>query len=273
MPLRTVILTFVRAGVALLFLLPLLWMLAAALYPPGVPLPRTMQLLPDAPTLQNFVRVWEVVPLARFTLNSLFIGAVAVPLTLVTSSWAGFAMAQLPSETQRRWILFSLAILMVPAIALWMPRFLLYKQLHWLNSPLALIAPAWMGTSPFYVLMYYRAFRRIPSALYDAAQLDGAGVLQSWFLIAMPLATPTSVGVALLSFLFYWGDFISPLLYLSSDSHFTLPLALKLLQQLHRAEWSLVMAASLVATLLPLALFGLALIFYARRGAGEGVRG
>ncbi len=197
-----------------------------------------------------------MVPLARFTLNSLLVGVLAVPLTIVVSSWAGLAIAQLPRASQRRWVLLSLGVLMVPGIALWMPRFLLYRQLGWLDSPLALIAPAWMGTSPFFVLMYFRAFRRIPSALYDAARLDGAGVLQAWLRVAMPLARPTTVGVALLAFLFYWGDFISPLLYLRSERYYTLPVALQLLQQLNRADWGLLMAAGLMATLVPLLLFG-----------------
>ncbi|MGH2544281.1 MAG: carbohydrate ABC transporter permease [Ardenticatenaceae bacterium] len=253
-----------RLTAAALFLLPLVWMLFAALHPPGVPLPQRLQLLPQSPTLRNFVRVWDIAPLFRYSLNSVLIVTLAVPLTILTSSWAGFAIAQLPRAGQRRWVLLSLAILMVPGIALWMPRFLVYEQLNWLDSPLALIAPAWMGTSPFYVLMYYRAFRRIPQAIYDAARLDGAGILASWARVTMPMAWPTTVGVALLSFLFYWGDFISPLLYLRSEDHYTLPVALQLLQQLNRADWSLVMAAATIATLIPIAIFLLAQAYYSR---------
>lgn len=249
-----------------LFLLPILWMVAASLHPVGTPLPQKAWLLPPSPTGRNFVRVWELVPIGRFALNSLLVVAVAVPLTLVTSSWAALGMAQLPRASQRRWVVLSLAVLMVPGIALWSTRFLVYKQLGWLDSVWALIAPAWMGTSPFYVLMFYRAFRRIPAAIYDAARLDGAGLLQMWSQVIMPMARPTAVGVAVLTFVLYWGDFISPLLYLRSQSQYTLPIALQLLQQLGRSDWPLLMAAATMATLIPVVLFLLVQPYFARVG-------
>jgi multiple sugar transport system permease protein len=155
---------------------------------------------------------------------------------------------------------------MVPSIALWSTRFLLYKQLGWLDTIWALIAPAWMGTSPFYVLMFYRAFRRIPSAIYDAARIDGAGILQTWWLVILPMARPTTLGVALLSFVLYWGNFTDPLFYLDSEKLYTLPIALQLLQQMTRSEWSLLMAAAVIATFIPILIFILLQPYFARVG-------
>lgn len=255
----------VRLLVTAVFLLPLIWMFTAALHPVGRPLPQTLSFSLDL-TLQNFGRVWQLVPIGRFTLNSLLVVLLAVPLTLITSSWAGFGMAQLPKASQRRWIVLSLAVLMVPGVALWTTRFLIYKQFGWLNTMWALIAPAWMGSSPFFVLMFYRAFRRIPTAVYEAARLEGAGVLASWWQIGLPIARPTAVGVALLSFILYWGDFISPLLYLRSESRYTLPIALQLLQQMLPSEWPLLMAAAVLATAIPLLLFLLVQPYFARLG-------
>src|SRR3712207_5113306 len=108
-----------RSLVAALFLLPVVWMLAAALRPPGTPLPQTLDQLLAVPTSQNFARVWHLVPLGRYALNSVLVVALAVPLTLVTGSWAGFSMAQLPQASQRRLVLVALAMLMVPGVALW----------------------------------------------------------------------------------------------------------------------------------------------------------
>jgi multiple sugar transport system permease protein len=261
--------TLFRAGLAALFLLPFIWMLSAALHPVGAPLPSSLRLLTSAPTARNFLRVWNLVPLGRFTLNSLQVVLLAVPLTVISSSWAGMGMARLPQAGQRRWVIISLAVLMVPGIALWSTRFLIYRQLGWLDSIWALIAPAWMGTSPFYVLMFYRAFRRIPSAMYDAARIDGAGVLQTWAWVILPVARPTAIGVALLSFVIYWGDFISPLLYLQSENHYTLPIALRLLEQMSRSDWPLLMAAVVWSALLPIALFLLLQPYFARVGDGK----
>ena len=258
-----------RLFASLLFLLPLLWLCSASFYPPGAPLPTSWRLWPDNPTFSNFARIWQIAPLARYSANSLIIAAIAVPLTLLTASWAGYAMAHLPPASQRRWLLISLAVLLVPAIALWVPRFLIYRPLHLLESRAALLAPAVMGTSPFYVLMYFRAFRRLPAARYDAARLDGASPFAIWRYVAMPAVRSTTIAVALLSFIFYWSDYISPLLYLRRDEHFTLPVGLQLLQQLNRAEWGLLMAAATVASLIPIALFSLVLWRLTRQKPGE----
>ncbi|MCL4263288.1 MAG: carbohydrate ABC transporter permease [Anaerolineae bacterium] len=255
-----------RLGLAVIFVLPLVWMVAASLYPPGTPLPTSLQLLPDEPTLRNYGRVWQLIPIGRFTLNSLLVVALAVPITLVIASWTGLAMALLPRSHQRFWVLISLAVLMAPSIALWSTRFFIYRYLGWYDTVWALIAPAWMATSPFYVLIFYRAFRRIPGAMYDAARMDGAGVLQLWWLVALPAARPTAVGVAVLSFVFYWGDFISPLLYLRSQSRYTLPVALQLLEQLSRSDWALLMAAAVWATLIPVFIFLLVQPYFALIG-------
>jgi multiple sugar transport system permease protein len=244
--------------VAALFLLPLVWMASAALYPAGAALPQSLRLIPADGTLANFGRIWRIVPLARFTANSLLTVAIAVPLTLVSGSWAGLAMARLPRRAQQRWVVISLAVLMVPSIALWSTRFFVFRELGLLDSVWALAAPAIMGASPFYVLMFYRAFRRIPRAIFEAALLDGAGMLQTWLLVAMPMARATTIGVAVLSFVFFWGDFISPLLYLQSERLYTLPVALQLLQQLNPSDWGVLMAAAVWATLVPVLLFMLA---------------
>jgi multiple sugar transport system permease protein len=257
-------LTLLRAVVALLFLLPLIWMVAASLYPPGVPLPTTLQLWPEQPAWENYGRLRQLAPIGRFTLNSLLVVSLAVPLTLVTASWAGLGMALLPPGRRRQWVIISLAVLMVPGIALWSTRFFIYRTLGWYDTIWALVAPAWMGTSPFFVLIFYRAFRRIPAAIYDAAQLDGAGVLQLWWQVALPLARPSTLGVALLTFIVYWGDFMSPLLYLATEQRYTLAVGLELLQQLTRSDWALLMAAAVWATLIPVVVFILAQPFFAR---------
>lgn len=238
-----------------IFLLPLYWMVSASLHPVGEPLPTEIEFKPTSLSTQNYLRVFEIIPIGRYIINSLIVVSLAVPLTLVTGSWAGFSVSQLPLKTQKRLIVLSLALLMVPGIALWSTRFFIYKYLGWQDSFWALIAPAWMGTSPFYVLMFYRAYRRIPKALFETARINGASAFQTWGLVAFPIARPTTIGVALLSFALYWGDFISPLLYLKTQNLYTLPVGLQLLQQLGTSDWPLLMSAGVLATTIPVVLF------------------
>lgn len=122
----------------------------------------------------NYARIFEMLPLARYTLNSLFVAAVAVPLTLVVASWAGFAMAQQRERTRKRLMIFSLAILLIPLTTLWLTRFILFKWLGLINTPFALIVPALAGSSPLFVLLFYWTFRRIPKDLFELARLGMA---------------------------------------------------------------------------------------------------
>jgi multiple sugar transport system permease protein len=257
-----------RLLVALFFLLPLIWIFSAALHPPGVPLPRSLSLWPAAPSLANFGRLSSYFPLARLTFNSLWISLSGVGLTLLTASLVAFAIALLPKRSQQRWVILLLAVMMLPEIALWPTRFLLYRALGWLDTPLALLAPAWIGTSPFFILIYYRAFRRVPREVYEVARIDGAGILQSWWLVALPIALPTTLAVGLLTFLLYWGDFTSPMLYLNTDRYATLPLALQTLAQLSRSDWALLMAGVAVSVVVPMGLF-LGLAPYFNRQSGQ----
>jgi multiple sugar transport system permease protein len=249
---RQLALLLLRLGVAALFLLPLLFVVLAAFRPVGHS-PAAL-FGPGRLTLEQFGRLFTILPITRYTINSLRLVATAVPLTVLCASWAGFAMARLPRPAQRRWVTLSFALLLIPGVALWSSRFLIYSRLGLVDSPAVLIAPALMGTSPFFVLMFYRAFRRIPATLYDAATLDGAGVLATWGRVAMPIARSTAAAVGVLTLILYWGDFVSPLLYLRDANDYTLPVALELLQQLGRSDYPLLMAGALWAMLIPAAL-------------------
>jgi multiple sugar transport system permease protein len=232
--------------IAGVFVLPLVWVIGASLRQPGLPPPRTIEWLPAPAAFGNYREIFELVRLDRFLLNSLSIVAVAVPLTLVTSSWAGFAMAQLPGPARRRFLILAVLLLMVPLTALWLPRFLLFNAAGLIDSLWALIAPALMGSSPLFILLFYWTFRRVPVELFESARLDGAGLLRIWASIAMPMARPTVVTVAVLAFGFYWSDFINPLLYIKSESRYPLPVGLQMLQQLDKTNWPLLMAAAVV---------------------------
>jgi multiple sugar transport system permease protein len=236
----------VPIAVAALFLLPLAWMASASLRQPDQAPPRTIEWVPDPVVLDNYPRVFEILPFGTYLFNSLVVVAVAVPLTIVTSSMAGFALAQLTRRMRMRLVVLSLALLMVPITSLWLTRFLLFRWVGLVDSLAALVVPAIMGTSPLFVLLFYWTFRRVRPELFELARIDGAGAFTVWRRVALPLAVPTAVAVAILAFLFYWSDFINPLLYLRSPELFTLPLGLRQLQSLDRGDWPILMAASVV---------------------------
>jgi multiple sugar transport system permease protein len=234
--------------VAVVGVLPLVWMVSTSLREAGRPPARSLEWVPDPVAWGNYREVFGLLDLWRFAANSAFVVAVATPVTIVVASWAGFALAQLPQGWRLRLTLLSFALLMVPLTAIWVPRFIVIKQLGLVDTPWALIAPAFMGTSPFYVLLFLWGFLRVPKEVYEAARLDGAGAFRIWAGIGLPLARPTAAAVGMLAFVHYWSSYVDPLLYIQTTEKQTLPFALKMLFQLARSDWPLLLAAATTVT-------------------------
>lgn len=231
-----------------IFLLPLVYMVSGSLRQAGLPPPRTPELVPDDPTFSNYGRALDLVDLARYALNSALVVVLAVPLTLLFASWAGFAMTRLPNRARALLVSLSLVSLMIPVTALLVPRFALFSWLGLTNTYVPLVAPALIGTSPFYVLLFYWAFRRIPAELYEACRLEGLSPLSTWWRVALPLVRPVTVAVGVLAAVFTWSNFLDPLIYLFDQRLFTLPLGLRALAQLDRQDFPVLLAGSVLAT-------------------------
>lgn len=240
-------------GVALLFLAPGVWVLAASLRRPGLPPPRGIEWLPHPITWSNYPQVFELAPFGQYLANSLLVALVAVPLTVIVASMAAFAAAQLPAHIRYLLLACVIALRMVPLNALWLPRFLMVNELGLTDTFAALLIPVWMGSSPLFMLLYYWSFRRLSPALIEAARLEGYGPAAIWARVALPLARPTTIAVSVLTFVQYWSDFMSPLLYLKSETKYTLAIGLRALQQLDATNWPLLMAGVMVM-ILPVAL-------------------
>ncbi len=258
-----------RAGalaVAAVFLWPVLGMLAFSLRPAGLPPPRTLLEGLSLQTLawDNYQRIFELVPLGAYTLNSLWLAALAVPLTIVTASWAGLALTWLAPPERRDLLALSVALLLIPGAAVWLARLVLFNSLGLRDTYWPLLAPALMGADPLYVLVFYWAFRQVPRELFEAARADGAHALDLWWRVALPLARPAALAVAALAFVFFWGDFVGPLLYLKSPALYTLPVGVQQLLALDRTNWPLLMAAAAVMTAPPLLFFLAAQHFFWR---------
>jgi multiple sugar transport system permease protein len=244
-------------AIAGLFLLPLFWMFSASLRPAGLPPPRGIEWIPSTLTFSNYLRIFEILPFGRYVFNSLYISFIGVAVTLLTASWAGLGMSLLGKRGRFRLLVFSASLLIMPITAVWLTRFLLLAWIGVTNSRLSLLAPALMGSSPLFVLLFYWTFRRVDRAVFETAQLDGAHILQIWWHIALPLARPALMTVGMLSFLYYWNDFINPLLYLRSQSLFTLPVGLLQLQEMDKTNWPLLMAASAVIAIPAVIVFSI----------------
>lgn len=254
----------------LAFALPLAFLVVGALRGPGTIAPTGFELLPADPSLGAVGAAFDLVPLWRQLGNSLLVVAIAVPLTVACASAAGFGLLLLPPRPRRGLIAVSLILLVVPPAALWVPRFVLFAEAGLTDTYVPLIAPALMGTSPLFVLLFYWSFRRVPADLYDAARLEGLGSVGVWRRVGVPLTRPTAFAVAALAFVVHWGNFIDPLLYLFDSDRYTLPLGLRALAELKPTDFGVLMAGALVATVPAVVAFAVAQRSFlsTTRGAG-----
>jgi ABC-type glycerol-3-phosphate transport system permease component len=133
-----------------------------------------------------------------------------------------------------------------------------------------LVAPALLGLSPFYVLLYYWSFRRLPLELFEAARLEGMQPFSMWRRLAMPLVRPVTVAIGLLAFIVTWGNFLDPLIYLFDPELYTLPLGLRSLAALDRTNYPVFLAGAVVATAPVVVAFAVAQRYFLHEDRGAG---
>jgi multiple sugar transport system permease protein len=245
-------------AVVAVFLPPLLMLVAGSLREPGLPPPPGPQLIPDPLSTQGYARAVDLGGLARAAVNSSLVAAVAVPVSVLVASLAGFAMTQLPRRVTAAVVAASLVALMAPATALLVPRFALFRALGLTDTLVPLMAPALLATSPLYPLVFYLAFRSLPADLYDACRLEDLSPLRTWWRVAMPLVHPVTAAIAALTFVLTWSNFLDPLVYVYDRDLFTLPLALRSLATLDPTNYPVFLAGAVLTTIPSLAVFGLA---------------
>ncbi len=257
-----------RALVVAVFLLPVALMVLGSLREVGVAPPRGMELVPRGAGLDSYRGLADQLPLGKLFRNSLLVTFVAVPVTVLLASWAGFALAQLGPRARRGWLTFVVVLLLLPVPVVWVPRFAAYVRLGVLDTLAPLLVPALAATTPFTVLLAYRAFRRVPPELFQAARLEGASALWTWWRVGLPLVRSTTTAIAALAFAFHWGNYLDALLYVQDPAHRTLPLGVGELTGLDRGDFPILLAGAVVLTLPPL----LALALVQRRLLGIGDR-
>ena len=249
---RTIVARHVVPAVfALFFVAPLLFMVLGSLRPSGLPPPVGVEVVPPNPTLESYARVRAQFPNGGSTFfgNSLVVVAVAVPLTILVASLAGFGIRLLPPPSRRRAILLTVVLLLIPVTAVWATRFQLFRMAGVVETYVPLIAPALAATNPFYVLIYAWAFAQVPDDQLDAARLEGASALTMWRRVALPQVRAATLAVAVLAFTFHWSNFIDPLLYVHRIDRYTLPLGARFLQQFNPTDWPLMLAGAVLLTL------------------------
>ena len=244
-------------GLSAFILLPVGWMLAAALKPDRVPVfTATPEWWPtEFWHWENFRRVLtESMPFLRYTLNTTVVVVGNVLGVLISCSLVGFAFARMRFRGSK--ILFYVLIItmLIPWQVLMVPQFLMFFKIGWYGTYLPLIVPSFGGTA-FFIFLIRQYMRTIPRDLDDAARVDGLNTWQIFWRIILPLSTPVLTVCAVFTFLWNWNNLLGPLLYLDSDEKFTVAIGLANLVARSDTPWNLMMAANLLSIIPPIVVY------------------
>lgn len=254
-----------------LTLFPLLWMLSASLMPPGSSSTYPPPLWPDHPTLENYRLLFARAGVGWHFVNSLLISTAATALALTFNVAAGYAFAKLNFPGRGRIQQVLVAALVIPAQVAMLPLFLMLKSIGLVNTLAGVLVPSLAGV--FSIFLVRQAAVAIPDELLDAARIDGAGEIEIYRRIVLPLLTPILVTLAVFTFLGTWNDFLWPLIVLNDGDRYTLPVALASLSREHVQDSELMMAGSVVTVLPVLVLFLALQRFYVQGLMAGAVKG
>ncbi|MCC9077055.1 carbohydrate ABC transporter permease [Litorilinea aerophila] len=260
---------------AVLFLLPLAWMLSTSLKDASGVFAFPPQWIPDLIRWENYGLAMSVLPFGRFFMNTSIITFTAMFGQLLSCSLVAFAFARLRWSGRHVLFIIVLSTMMLPNQVTLIPTFLLFRQLGWLDTFLPMIVPAFFGGGPFLIFLMRQFFMTLPTELDDAARIDGCNTFGIYWRIILPLAKPVMIAAAIFSFESHWNDFFRPLIYLQSREKFTLSLGLHAFNSDYGrgTDWHLLMAASLVVMLPVILVFFIAQRYFIQGVVFSGVKG
>jgi putative chitobiose transport system permease protein len=258
--------------IAFVMLFPLLWLISTAFKSPTENIFQfPPQLLPNQPTFQNFVTVWENNPFGQYLFNSTIVAVLTVSLNVLFCSLAAYPLARL--EFRGRDLIFTAVVstIMIPFQIVMIPLYILTVQLGLRNTYLGVIFPD--IASAFGIFLLRQAFISVPKELEEAARMDGCSELGLWWNVMLPAIRPALVTLAIFVFIGSWSDFLWPLIVLDRPEYYTLPLGVASLAGTFSLDWRLIAAGSVIS-IAPVLLFFLFMQRYiVPTDAGSGVKG
>jgi putative chitobiose transport system permease protein len=262
----------VLIGMSVITVFPFAWILLTSLKGPNdlifsVP----PQFLPNDPTLNNYAKVWDALPVPHFFLNSIVVSILVVVLNVLVASLAAYPLAKMRFRGREVIFYLLLATLIVPVQLTYIPSFVLAVNVfHYYDALPALVFPNL--ASAFNIFLLRQAFRGVPNDLLDAARIDGANEARIWWNVMLPIVRPSLAAVAIFTFVVSWNDFLWPSLMLHTRENMTLPVGLAALQGFFASDFRSI-AAGVTMTVLPILIFFIALQRYFVRGLAGAVKG
>lgn len=234
---------------ALSMLLPFFWMVSTSFMTNQEIFSYPVKFFPSKPDFSNYISVFKGMALAKYFFNSLLVSVITTFGQVLIASMAGYAFAGFNFRAKNALFILIILTMMVPPQVNIIPLFFVMRELSWVNTYQALILPGFFGG--FGVFMMRQWFSKLPKSLEEAAKIDGSNNFAIFFKIALPLALPAVMTLAVFTFVSSWNSFMWPLIVTNTDSMRTLPVALAAFKGSYRETivWGELMACSVICVI------------------------
>jgi multiple sugar transport system permease protein len=265
------ILYLTLAIIAVVTLLPFLWMLSASLKANKDVFEFPIRWIPTAPVWGNYEEIWTKIPLLTFLMNTLKLSVIVTFLQVLSSSFAAYAFAKLEFKGKNFLFMAYIATIAVPWQAYMVPQFIMMSAMGLNNTHLAIVCL--QAFSAFGVFLMRQFYMSIPTELCEAARIDGLSEYGIWMRIMLPNAKPALTTLVIFTFVNTWNDFLGPLIYLNTTELKTIQIGLRMFSTQYTADYALIMAASVVALIPVLVLFLALQKQFVQGVAASGIKG
>jgi ABC-type glycerol-3-phosphate transport system permease component len=268
-----VLLQILMTIIVISFLVPTIWMISSSLKVSTEVFAHPIVWIPKDPQWRNYLKIFDVLPFAKFTWNTVVVTGFAVLGTIASSVCVAYSFSRL------RWpgrdIFFGLMIttMLLPEVVTLVPRFIEFRWFGWIDTFLPLIVPYWFASSTIYVFLVHQFFRGLPKELEEAALIDGANRIQILTRILLPLAKPVLATIAVFALIQHYNSFMEPLIYLNGMDRWTLALGIRAINDSNVKNWELVFSAGTLMLTPVLVLFIIAQRYFVQGIALTGFGG
>ncbi|AYB46077.1 carbohydrate ABC transporter permease [Paenibacillus lautus] len=208
--------------------------------------------IPEVFQWSNYAQVFQLGNIGGYTLNSIFVAALSVIGALISCSMVGYAFARLRFPLKGALFVMVLGTMMIPAVVIIIPHFIIFNKLNMLDTLTPLWIIEWLA-QPFGIFLMRQAFMNIPKEYEEAAKMEGCNPFQIYLRIFIPMARPTLATLAIFTFMGKWNEILTPVIYLTSNEKYTLPIGILSLSGQWTGNEQLMIAAALVS-LVPILL-------------------
>ncbi|MDL5351814.1 carbohydrate ABC transporter permease [Microbacterium sp. zg-YB36] len=213
---------------SIVMIYPLIWLVVSS-FKPNSEIFSDLSIFTTDLTLDNYVHGWtaQQLPFSVFLGNSTILVVGAIIGNLVSCSLAAYAFARLKFWGRNAYFAIMLGTIMLPFHVVLVPQFVIFRELGWLETFLPLVVPKFLATDAFFIFLMVQFIRGIPKEIFEAARIDGAGHARIFGQVTLPLMVPALATTTIFTFIWTWGDFFGPLIYLRTRENFPVSVALK----------------------------------------------